>query len=39
MHPNPAFRQSGDAANLSFARDRGFGTLAINAPDGPLRRA
>ncbi len=36
MHPNPAFRTTEIAQNIEFARKRGFGTLAINAPDGPL---
>ena len=36
MHPNPAFRNETDAQNLAFARDRGFGTLALNAEAGPL---
>lgn len=36
MHPNPAFRQTAEARNIAFARDRGFGTLAINAETGPL---
>lgn len=36
MHPNPAFRKSPDALNIDFARSRAFGTLAVNAPDGPL---
>lgn len=36
MHPNPAFRKSPDETNLDFARERGFGTLSINAEDGPL---
>jgi transcriptional regulator len=36
MHPNPAFRQDPDSRNIGFARERGFGTLAINADDGPL---
>ncbi|HLQ19332.1 MAG TPA: FMN-binding negative transcriptional regulator [Tabrizicola sp.] len=36
MHPNPAFRQSPRDQNLAFARDRGFGILTINGPDGPL---
>lgn len=36
MHPNPAFRQSPREQNLAFARDRGFGVLTINGPDGPL---
>ena len=36
MHPNPAFRQADAATNLAFARARGFGTLAISDPSGPL---
>ena len=36
MHPNPAFRQSPQEANLAFARARGFGVLTVNGPDGPL---
>ncbi len=36
MHPNPAFRQSPADQNLAFARARGFGTLVVNGPDGPL---
>ncbi|MCR8826808.1 FMN-binding negative transcriptional regulator [Pseudosulfitobacter koreensis] len=36
MHPNPIFHDADAARNLAFARDRGFGVLAINAPDGPL---
>ena len=36
MHPNPAFRQTPSADNLAFARARGFGTLALNAAEGPL---
>jgi len=40
MHPNQAFRGiSGGASecrNLAFARDRGFGTLMLNADAGPL---
>jgi predicted FMN-binding regulatory protein PaiB len=36
MHPNPAFRQMPADRNLAFARDRGFGLLALNGPDGPL---
>ena len=35
MHPNPAFRQDPDTRNIGFARERGFGALAINGPDGP----
>lgn len=36
MHPNPAFRQMPQEHNLAFAATRGFGTLALNGPDGPL---
>ena len=36
MHPNPQFRQAGAAENLAFAETRAFGTLAVNAPGGPL---
>ncbi len=36
MHPNPTFRNESRDRHLAFARDRGFGTLAVNAPDGPL---
>ncbi len=36
MHPNPAFRKAEHDLNLDFARQRSFGTLALNADDGPL---
>lgn len=36
MHPNPAFRKDGTGSHLTFARHRGFGTLAVNAEHGPL---
>lgn len=36
MHPNPAFRQTPDAVNLDYARDRGFGTLCVSGAEGPL---
>lgn len=36
MHPNPHFRKETTERNITFARDRAFGTLAINADDGPL---
>ncbi|MCU0907266.1 MAG: FMN-binding negative transcriptional regulator [Rhodobacteraceae bacterium] len=36
MHPNPAFRRTARDRNLTFARERGFGILSVNAPDGPL---
>ncbi len=35
MHPNPAFRQTPEETNLSFARQRGFGMLSINADPAP----
>ncbi|MAQ83376.1 MAG: negative transcriptional regulator [Maritimibacter sp.] len=36
MHPNPAFRKTGRDRNVAFARDRGFGTLAVNGDAAPL---
>ncbi len=36
MHPNPNFRKETEERNIAFARERGFGTLAINAANGPL---
>ena len=36
MHPNKTFRKANDELNISFARDRSFGTLALNADNGPL---
>ncbi len=36
MHPNPAYRDTPTDQNLGFARERGFGTLAINGTNGPL---
>ena len=36
MHPNPAFRKMPETRAVDFARDRGFGTLAVNANGGPL---
>ncbi|MEX3314030.1 FMN-binding negative transcriptional regulator [Sulfitobacter sp. PS-8MA] len=36
MHPNPIFRKEGRDRNLGFARDVGFGVLAINGAEGPL---
>lgn len=36
MHPNPAFRQVPAEESLAFAKDRGFGTLCVNADSGPL---
>ena len=36
MHPNPIFHDADAARNLGFARERGFGVLAVNGADGPL---
>ncbi len=36
MHPNPVYRQTERARNLAFAREEGFGVLALCGPDGPL---
>jgi transcriptional regulator len=36
MHPNPAFRKEEQARNIGFARERAFGTLAVNGDDGPM---
>lgn len=36
MHPNPIFRQTDAQRSLSFARDRGFGVLAISTDAAPL---
>lgn len=36
MHPNPAFHTASHDQNLTFARARGFGQLAINGSFGPL---
>ena len=36
MHPNPVFHTEDRARNLAYARERGFGVLAVNGPDGPL---
>ncbi|MBE2275018.1 MAG: FMN-binding negative transcriptional regulator [Rhodobacteraceae bacterium] len=36
MHPNPVFRQTPADTNLAFARQRGFGLLMVNGPEGPL---
>ena len=36
MHPNPVFHTQEVAHNLAFARERGFGVLAVNADAGPL---
>jgi len=36
MHPNPAFRKAPEHENISFARERSFGVLAVNCEHGPL---
>ncbi len=36
MHPNPIYRTPGDARNLAFARERGFGLVTVAGPEGPL---
>jgi len=36
MHPNPAYRFKSADENLDFARERGFGVLALAGPEGPL---
>lgn len=36
MHPNPIFHSDDRAAGLAFARERGFGIMVVQTPDGPL---
>ena len=36
MHPNPVYHDADDAQNLAFARERGFGVLAVNGADWPM---
>ncbi|KIC09368.1 negative transcriptional regulator [Leisingera sp. ANG-M1] len=36
MHPNPIFHDAETAQNLGFARDRGFGVLAVSSDAAPL---
>lgn len=36
MHPNPAFRKETDVQNIDFAREQGFGMLAVASPEAPL---
>jgi transcriptional regulator len=36
MHPNPIYRSADKNQNLAFARDRGFGVLAVSDGDMPL---
>ena len=33
MHPNPIFKKAANRQNIKFTQFRGFGTLAINAPN------
>ncbi|WP_298500028.1 FMN-binding negative transcriptional regulator [uncultured Maritimibacter sp.] len=36
MHPNRAFRGETTKRHLTFVRDRVFGTLSVNGPEGPV---
>ena len=36
MHPNPVFRQTARARNIAFAREQGFGILAVGTEAAPL---
>lgn len=36
MHPNQVFHTADAAQNLNFARDRGFGVLAVSVENAPL---
>lgn len=36
MHPNPIFHDADDARNVAFARERGFGVLAVQGADAPM---
>lgn len=36
MHPNPAFRWEDEAAMRGFVATRGFATLCVAGPDGPI---
>ena len=36
MHPNPVYRKTPQDRSVAFARDRGFGVLMVNGPQGPL---
>ncbi|QYX57676.1 FMN-binding negative transcriptional regulator [Roseovarius sp. SCSIO 43702] len=35
MHPNPAFRRTPRETNIAFAREQGFGMLAVGDADAP----
>lgn len=36
MHPNPIYRKESTRRHLAFARERAFGTLAVNSDPAPL---
>ncbi|MEP5731389.1 MAG: FMN-binding negative transcriptional regulator [Sulfitobacter sp.] len=36
MHPNPVFHDADKVQNISFARERGFGVLAVQNDDFPM---
>ncbi|MFK7838645.1 MAG: FMN-binding negative transcriptional regulator [Sulfitobacter sp.] len=36
MHPNPVYHDADHARNLGFARERGFGVLAVQGADFPI---
>jgi transcriptional regulator len=36
MHPNPVYRSEPEAQNLAFAREQGFGMLAVSGEGAPL---
>ncbi|MEL6883164.1 MAG: FMN-binding negative transcriptional regulator [Pseudomonadota bacterium] len=36
MHPNPIFHTQTDQRNLAYARETGFGLLAVNGVTGPM---
>ncbi|MCZ4351987.1 FMN-binding negative transcriptional regulator [Roseovarius aestuarii] len=36
MHPNPVYRTETEAQNLAFAREQGFGMLAVSLKAAPL---
>ncbi len=36
MHPNTMFRKETEAQNIDFAREQGFGVLAVASADAPL---
>ena len=36
MHPNPVYHTADETQNLAYARERGFGVLAVSAEGAPL---